>query len=184
MSHMQQTCSNCDAPALAPLTYSNHFKHGHSSIQVDGLTCLVCAKCGTEIITPEQVRANHRVIADAKRKADGLLTGDEIRAIRERLALTQQQAALVFGGGANAFSKYECGDVIQSVGMDRLMRVTAHFPLILAFLKLQAGMPGALQLNTNYGDGTPVSLNDPHYTSRTISTPAQVIQTESWKDAA
>lgn len=184
MSHAPQACSNCDATALALQTYSDSFKHGKGSIEVQGLSSLVCAKCGAEIITPEQVRANHRLIADAKRKADGLLTGDEIRAIRERLALTQQQAALIFGGGLNAFSKYECGDVVQSVGMDRLMRVTTHFPLILTFLKLQAGIAGPLQLNSSYGDGHPVSLNDPYYTSRTVSTPAKVIQVEPWKKVA
>jgi len=88
-----------------------------------------CDTCGADPIFRDQIKRNHLKIADAKRVADGLLVGEEIRRIRMRLKLTQREAAEVFGGGANAFSKYERGDVVQSVAMDRLLRLIDRAPV-------------------------------------------------------
>jgi len=70
----------------------------------------------------------------AKRRADGLLSPEEIRHAREALGLTQHKAAEVFGGGRNAFSKYERGEVAQSVAMDRLIRLCLAHPKMLSEL--------------------------------------------------
>ena len=37
------------------------------------------------------------------------MTPDRIRAIRERLRLTQEEAGALLGGGPRAFTKYESG---------------------------------------------------------------------------
>ena len=42
--------------------------------------------------------------------------------------ITQEQAALLFGGGIHGFSKYERGEVIQSTSMDRLLRIALELP--------------------------------------------------------
>jgi HTH-type transcriptional regulator/antitoxin MqsA len=39
------------------------------------------------------------------------------------LNLTKKEAAIMFCGGTNAFSKYERGEVIQSKAMGKLMRL-------------------------------------------------------------
>ena len=51
------------------------------------------------------------------------ITPDEIRAIRERLGLTQVQAGELIGGGPRAFTKYESGIAKPSAALVRLMRV-------------------------------------------------------------
>jgi len=43
------------------------------------------------------------------------------------LGLTQHAASSIFGGGLNAFSKYERGEVIQSKAMDKLIRVSCRY---------------------------------------------------------
>jgi HTH-type transcriptional regulator/antitoxin MqsA len=57
-----------------------------------------------------------------KKEVDGLLTGAQVRALRERLGINQSEAAKIFGGGLVAFSKYESDDVSQSEAMDKLLR--------------------------------------------------------------
>lgn len=84
---------------------------------------LECDLCGSETAGPIELRQNKRAMTDFKRSVDGLLTGAEIRQVRQRHSLTQVQAAGLFGGGPVAFSKYEAGDVTQSEAMDRLLRV-------------------------------------------------------------
>jgi putative zinc finger/helix-turn-helix YgiT family protein len=84
---------------------------------------LECDLCGSETAGPIELRQNKRAMTEFKRSVDGLLTGAEIRQVRQRHNLTQTQAADLFGGGPVAFSKYEAGDVTQSEAMDRLLRV-------------------------------------------------------------
>jgi Cys-tRNA synthase (O-phospho-L-seryl-tRNA:Cys-tRNA synthase) len=45
-----------------------------------------------------------------------------------RWGLSQQKAAQLLGGGVNAFSKYERGEVMQSRSMDLLMRMYNEVP--------------------------------------------------------
>lgn len=127
MKKHSEACPDCETGELHLEQYSEEFEYHGQTLTVDGLECLTCDHCGAEIIRPEQIRHGDKLFADARRRADGLLTGSEIVRIRENLGLTQRHAAELFGGGANAFSKYERGDVIQSVAMDRLIRmVNAH----------------------------------------------------------
>ena len=46
-----------------------------------------------------QTRVNKRLMIAFKKRVDGLLTGAEVRALREKLSLSQTEATQVFGGG-------------------------------------------------------------------------------------
>jgi len=96
----------------------------------------ICNSCEREFIEKGQIKRNDQKIQDVKRHFDGLLGSKEIQDIRKSLRITQQQAAQIFGGGKNAFSKYENGKVAQSNAMDKLIRMTAEFPIV--FQKLQS----------------------------------------------
>ena len=95
----------------------------------------VCESCGSETLTDQQAKFNKRQMTDFYREADGLLTGPQIKAIREDLHLTQSEAACTFGGGKNAFTKYENGDVTQSLALDKLIRTAYAVPAAFAFLR-------------------------------------------------
>ncbi|MDT8841028.1 type II toxin-antitoxin system MqsA family antitoxin [Paraburkholderia fungorum] len=88
----------------------------------------VCDSCGGEMAGKESARANKRAISRFRKHAAGLLVGDEIAEIRRTYELRQEDAAVIFGGGPVAFSKYECDDVAQSVAMDKTLRVCSTFP--------------------------------------------------------
>lgn len=99
-----------------------------------------CDVCGSEQSNAAQTRANKRAMIAFKKQVDGLLTGTEVRAIRERLGINQAEAARVFGGGPVAFSKYENDDVMQSEAMDKLLRVASEVPEAFLRLKLNADL--------------------------------------------
>ncbi len=103
---------------LRDVEYKGHAGHVHELSSV-------CNLCGVEQASPEQLRNNKRAMTAFKKETDGLLTGREVRRIRERLGLTQQQAAEIFGGGPIAFAKYEADDVSQSEAMDKLIRLAS-----------------------------------------------------------
>lgn len=132
-------CVECTVGHLVPSVYSDNFEHAGASVQVDGLECYICDACGADPIFSDQIRRNQLRIADAKRAADGRLIGAEVRTVRQVLGLTQQDASSLFGGGANAFSKYERGDTLQSEAMDCLLRLMGRHPYLLK--ELEGYMP-------------------------------------------
>ena len=146
-------CPMCDSNSLTAARYSTLFAHGASKILVEDLEKYDCAACHSDPIFPDQVRRNQIKIADARRRADGFLTSTEIRQIRNRLGLPQSAAANVFGGGDNAFSKYERGEVIQSFQMDRLLRLAVDVPAVMSQL---AHYDGHTAANTHFVRNEPI----------------------------
>lgn len=122
---------------------------GHKFV-ISGLLHSVCDGCGERVTTPDESRHNKRVISDARVQAvaerDRLqrLTPADILRIRKKLGLTQAQAARVFGGGTNAFSKYENSEVVPSDGMERLLRLADSVPVAGKWLLQRAGLPTEL----------------------------------------
>ena len=106
----------------------------------------VCDLCLVEQVDSEEMRANKRSVIRLKKTIDGLLTGDEMRSIRNNWGISQDEASRIFGGGPQAFSKYETDDVAQSESMDKLIRTAVKFPQVFSELCSVAGVsqPGAL----------------------------------------
>lgn len=149
----QLKCPVCGGEKLTAATHSLALQHAGQEILVSGLEHYDCATCGADPAFPDQVRRNDLKILDARREAQKLLTGAEIRQIREGLGVSQAEAAAIFGGGAHAFSKYERGDVMQSVPMDRLLRVARAFPQVVTYLCQAFSLPAPSKAATSVHGG-------------------------------
>jgi len=143
-------CIECNAGALGEVTYSDTFNVDGNQFSVAGLKKFACDSCDYSIMTPAQIASNEALIDAARRaaKARYLLAGTEIKALRERLGITQQQASSIFGGGKNAFSKYERGVVLQSEAMDNLLRLVDRYPGLLEDLREFSGAVPAARWTT------------------------------------
>ncbi|MNM24914.1 Antitoxin MqsA [compost metagenome] len=137
MSHI---CPFCEVGELSEHQSADTMLYGGVRIPVEGVLYSACAACGEEVVLPEQAKANDIAYSDAKRLHDGLMTSVEISAWRDSWDLTQQRAAQLLGGGANAFSKYERGEVLQSKPMDLLIRLYADVPGVRTKLAEYAGI--------------------------------------------
>jgi HTH-type transcriptional regulator/antitoxin MqsA len=133
----ERKCPVCDEGLLRPQTDKNTVDYKGQSAELD-LHYSVCDACGSEQTDASQMRTNKRAMLAFKKRVDGLLSGEEVRALRRRLNLSQGEAAKAFGGGPVAFSKYESDDVAQSEAMDKLLRLVATMPDALHFLQRQA----------------------------------------------
>lgn len=138
--NQKMTCGECGSGILSEGTWTAEVRHNEKVLSVSNLECFVCSKCGADPVCADQIRRNQLKIVDAKRASDSLWTSAEITAFRNRHGITQSQAAIIFGGGANAFSKYERGEVIQSVAMDNQLKLADKVDGALAFLALKAGI--------------------------------------------
>ena len=130
---------------------------GHVTNHVDqleseyrGKTALVpmhyktCNVCGSDFAGGDESRLNKRAVLAFRKSVDGLLTGAEICALRERYEINQKQASRLFGGGPVAFSKYENDDVAHSESMDKLLRLVLKSEYAFWSLVEQAGMTAEL----------------------------------------
>lgn len=132
-------CAVCEVGKLIP-SESLH------TVEIDGVNVEVphrshaCDSCGMVQGTEADVRFNARAMRSATKQHRKQLTGGEVRSIRQRLCLTQEQAARVFGGGPVAFSKYENDEITQSESMDRLIWLAGEYPWIVAALAARVGL--------------------------------------------
>lgn len=138
---MTNICPACEVGALVPRVRTKTFVYDGAELSVNGLESAECPVCGERAVLSDQAKRNELRYADARRAHDELLQGVELVALRQRWQITQQTAARLFGGGPNAFSKYERGEVIQSRAMDLLIRVADQFPQARAYLAERAGLP-------------------------------------------
>lgn len=122
-------CKVCKSQKVNTLTDYEEIAYKGSQLRVL-LEYSVCGLCEREFISKDQIANNEKIIRDAKKIHDGLFSSQEITEARTKLGLTQEQASLVFGGGRNAFSKYERGEVSQSVAMDKLIKQALKHPVV------------------------------------------------------
>ena len=115
-------CKLCNSEDVSDYVEADKISYKESTLQVS-IAYSLCNSCDREFISKPQILQNEAALRAAKKDYDGLLSSEEIIRARRTLSLTQEQAARVFGGGRNAFSKYERGEVSQSVAMDKLIRI-------------------------------------------------------------
>lgn len=81
-----------------------------------------CA-CGEEFYLPGMMDESLRRATAKVRDEDGLLAPDQVRALRERLGLTQPEFERLLGVGKNTCARWEAGTTPQSAGTDSLLRL-------------------------------------------------------------
>lgn len=131
-----ELCPACGEGRLASHVAKEQVEHQGIHGEVD-LHYSVCQQCGSELAGQAETQANKRAMAAFRKKAEGLLTGSEIRALRKSFDLTQTLAAELFGGGKVGFSRYENDDITQSAAMDSLLRLCAANSSNLLLLAVQ-----------------------------------------------
>jgi putative zinc finger/helix-turn-helix YgiT family protein len=107
-------------------------------IAVPSAAHLHCPNCGEVVLRfQDSKRLTEDAIAIYRRK-HGLLSADEIRAIRERFSLTQADLAQLLRLGANTVSRWEAGRNVQSAAMDILLRMIRDLPGSIEYLRNHA----------------------------------------------
>ena len=97
-----------------------------------------CDSCGEAVIGGKDRKATQKVLQAFRARVDGLLTPDEIRSIRKKLKLTQQRASEIFGGGVNAFSRYERGETAVYLSTSQLLKILDNHPELLSEISTQS----------------------------------------------
>jgi HTH-type transcriptional regulator/antitoxin MqsA len=94
-----------------------------------------CSNCEEAVFVGKDMDIAEKARFRLKAQAEGLLLPEEIRLIRKKLALTQEDAGAIIGGGPNAFHKYESGLILPTSALSNLLRVLEADPHGLDLLR-------------------------------------------------
>ncbi len=129
---MTRQCGACGAGKAMRAFSGREFvvKHAGAARTVKELSGWRCGAC-EEVIFDAASAKRYAAAGDALVLAARARQGAELRAIREKLGLTQSQAAALTGGGHNAFSRYERGEVTPMPAVINLLRLLDKHPELL-----------------------------------------------------
>jgi HTH-type transcriptional regulator / antitoxin MqsA len=109
-----------------PYTYK-----GESTI-IAAVTGDFCSACAESILdVSESNRVMHEMRTFAKQVNAAIVDPNFITAVRKKLALDQREAAEIFGGGVNAFSRYENGKTKPPLALVKLFKLLDRHPELL-----------------------------------------------------
>jgi putative zinc finger/helix-turn-helix YgiT family protein len=105
------------------------------TILVRGVAHRRCPRCDEILLWIGHLSLVQQKAVEQDRRKHGLLTGAEIREIRECLHLTRVQLTDLLRLGANTVSSWESA---QSTSMDLLLRILRELPQARRYLKKHA----------------------------------------------
>ena len=95
---------------------------------VDGIDRWVCDACGNDEMQASEAERLSRALAREYARAHGLLTPDEVKALRKSLGLTQREFERLLGVSSPTVSRWETGAMQQSMTANRLMELLRDCP--------------------------------------------------------
>jgi len=101
---------------------------GGREIRIPGDVATKCASCGEEFYTGAQAREADRKVVEVRRLREGLLSGENVRKIRQALGMSQSSLEKALGIGAKTIVRWENGTSVQSRLMDSMLRLVAFNP--------------------------------------------------------
>jgi HTH-type transcriptional regulator/antitoxin MqsA len=130
---MNMKCPVCGAAELIhdtrdlPYTYK-----GETTIiaAVKGEFCPACAESVLDARESDRVMREMR--AFSKQINAAIVDPSFISTVRKKLELDQREAAEIFGGGVNAFSRYENGKTKPPLSLVKLLKVLDRHPELLS----------------------------------------------------
>ena len=125
-------CPNCGAANLVhdtrdlPYTYK-----GETSI-LPRVTGNFCPACGESVLDAAESRRTMNLMLEFNKQVNASIVDPEfIASVRKKLDLDQKEAAEIFGGGVNAFSRYENGKTRPPLALVKLLKVLDRHPDLL-----------------------------------------------------
>jgi HTH-type transcriptional regulator / antitoxin MqsA len=141
MTPTKPVCPNSGKPlrrAVRPMTLA--YKGESVTFDMPGW---YCDDCSESIHTGADMKLSDRMLNLLKARVEGLAEPKEIRRIRMKLHLTQEQAGRLIGGGPRAFQKYESGDLLPSRAIMSALTLLDNNPAGLRILERRERKPSA-----------------------------------------
>ena len=125
-------CPACGASELVQNTRDLSYTYKGKSIVIPSVAGEFCPACGESVLTvPESERVSVAMLDFNKHVNGNLADPFFIMRVRKKLKLDQKEAAKLFGGGDNAFSRYENGKTKPPLALLKLLALLEKHPELL-----------------------------------------------------
>jgi HTH-type transcriptional regulator/antitoxin MqsA len=146
-----QHCELCGTDSVQEVTRTREIAYMGHRLVIPNDRLTRCDSCGEEFYTAEQAKTADRLLIEARRRQEGLLSGAEVRALRQSFSMSQQQFESALGLGEKTLVRIENGKSVQSKALDNLFRLLMLEPdslVLLSRLREQRHLDlGALPLH-------------------------------------
>src|SRR5436305_10686352 len=113
-----------------PYTYK-----GESTI-LPAVTGDFCPACGEVVLEKSEAVRTSALMREFNKQVNASIVDPEfIVSVRKKLGLDQREAAEIFGGGINAFSRYENGKTKPPLALVKLLKVLDRHPDLLVRIR-------------------------------------------------
>lgn len=126
-------CPHCAAACVLPDTRDIPYTYKGESTALPAVSGEFCPACGEAVLSAsESARVSALMLAFNKQVNAATVDPGFIASVRKKLALDQREAAEIFGGGVNAFSRYENGKTRPPLALVKLLKVLDRHPDLMS----------------------------------------------------
>jgi HTH-type transcriptional regulator / antitoxin MqsA len=125
-------CPSCGERKLVRNTRDISYTYKGETTMIPAVRGDVCTACGESVLdAAESKRVSTAMLEFNKQVNASIVDPRFIARVRKKLALDQREAAAIFGGGTNAFSRYENGKTKPPLALVKLLMVLDRHPSLL-----------------------------------------------------
>ncbi|MEX8504389.1 type II toxin-antitoxin system MqsA family antitoxin [Leptothrix ochracea] len=129
-------CPCCGATQLMHDTRDVPYTYKGETTTIPAVTGDFCPACAEVVLDAEAGDRYGVAVRMFQRQVNATIVDpDFIVSVRKKLNLDQREAAEIFGGGINAFSRYENGKTRPSLALVKLLRVLDRHPDLLSEIR-------------------------------------------------
>ena len=129
-------CPVCGAAELIHDTRDLPYTYKGESTIIAAVRGEFCPACAESVLDATESSRVMREMQDFTKQVNAAIVNPAfILSVRKKLDLDQREAAEIFGGGANAFSRYENGKTKPPLALVKLLKVLERHPELLNEVK-------------------------------------------------
>ncbi len=129
-------CPSCAAAELVHDTRDLPYTYKGETTTLPSVTGDFCPACDEVVLdSADSARTSAAMLEFNKQVNASIVDPGFIAKVRKKLSLDQRQAAEIFGGGINAFSRYETGKTKPPLALVKLLKVLDRHPDLLNEVK-------------------------------------------------
>lgn len=129
-------CPVCGAAELVQDTRDQSYTYKGESTVLSGVTGDYCTACGESILDESESRRVMDMMLEFNKQVNSAIIDPSfIIRVRKKLQLDQKEAAAIFGGGVNAFSRYETGKTKPPLSLVKLLKVLDRHPELISVVR-------------------------------------------------
>ena len=133
---MNMKCPVCGAAQLIHDTRDLPYTYKGETTTISAVTADFCPACDESITNMmETERVMREMQAFNKQVNAAIVDPGFIINVRKKLHLGQREAAEIFGGGINAFSRYENGKTKPPLALVKLLKLLDRYPDLLTEIR-------------------------------------------------